>query len=91
MGIRISSQDVEKILESLIKNEITRDDAEQWAYERMLANDNKSLIYIDERDEKRIWDAVMYLLGAGLKNDPNTYFHPHEDFLIYLQTWKQRK
>ena len=49
----------------------------------MRANVERRLHFDPPEDEKRLWDAILYLLGVGLKVDEDRYLHGSEDFEAY--------
>jgi len=77
MEIRI--EDIKQILEKLLDDKMSREDASLWAYNlRQEADDNK-LIYSPEEDEKILWESILFIEGIDLQNEPNIYLHNRKD------------
>jgi hypothetical protein len=68
------------MFDALIRGTQSREGVEDWARVRMVANDARDLRFDPPNDEARIWDAIMYLLGVGLRSAPGSYLHSTEDF-----------
>lgn len=77
MEIRI--EDIKQVLEKLLDDEMSREDASLWAYYlRQEADDNK-LIYSPEKDENILWESILFIEGIDLQNEPNVYLHNKKD------------
>ncbi len=77
MEIRI--EDIKQVLEKLLDDKMSREDASLWAYNlRQEADDNK-LIYYPEKDENIIWESLLFIEGIDLQNEPNFYLHNKKD------------
>lgn len=63
----------------LITGEISREDADRWAYERMQAFDAGTLEFQPKYDEEFLWSAIQYLYGVDTKDSPDEYMHSLED------------
>ena len=81
--IKVTAEDVSEQFDALMSRRRPPEDIEAWAGERMRASDEGRLEYDPPSDEDRLWDAILYLLGVGLKTGPDTYLHSVEDFEHY--------
>ena len=86
----LTVDDIKKVFEDLIDGKITREDANQWAYNLMQARDNFDLIRLPENYSEKLRDkGIMYLLAADLKINSSEYFEEMkyiEEF--YKNEWK---
>jgi len=86
----LTVDDIKKVFEDLIDGKITREDANQWAYNLVQAGDNFDLIHLPENYfEKLHHKGIMYLLAADLKINSSEYFEEMkyiEEF--YKNEWK---
>ena len=64
----VSLEDIQEIFRNLLSGNITRDEADRWAWKRMEAYDYKTLEFLPENNEDTIWDALTYLNGIDLKH-----------------------
>lgn len=77
--MKVTISEVLQVFEGILAGNITRDEAEDWAYIRMEAEDNRELIYDPAPAEDLIWDGIGYLLGVGLLNLTGEYLHADTD------------
>ena len=84
--MKVTAADISDQFELLISGRSSREAVEHWAGLRMRAEDEGRLQYEPASDEERLWDAIKYLLGVGLRVAPNTYLHSVEDFEEYRRT-----
>ena len=73
--MQLTVEQVNQIFKSLISSEISREDSDRWAYERMKAFDLGELEFSPLNDEEKLWGAVQYLYGIDTKISPNEYMH----------------
>ena len=78
----VTSNDITERFDELIQGARSRESIEQWAIELMKAEDSRQLHYDPPADEKRIWQAVLYLTGVGLC-DGQSHLHSIENFEVY--------
>ncbi len=71
----LTISDIKEIFTRLINDEITRDTADRWAYERMQSFDANLLEFNPVSDEKLSWSAIEYLYGINTRISPNEYLH----------------
>lgn len=84
MEIRI--EHVKVVLDELIADKLTREQASAWAFSlRELADENK-LIFSPEKDEQILWESVLFIEGVDLQNEPNVYLHNNND----IRNFKER-
>jgi hypothetical protein len=80
MGIVVTAKEVSALFDALIRGTQAREALEEWARVRMAANDKSGLAFHPPNDEARLWRAITYLSGVGLRVAPGTYLHSNEDF-----------
>lgn len=86
MEIRIA--DIKQVLERLLDNKLSREDASLWAYNlRQEADDNK-LIYSPKENENILWESILFIEGIDLQNEPNLYLHNRNDIQEFLNKIK---
>ena len=81
--MKVSLLEIINILDELIEDKLSREDASDWAKKRQFAEDNGELEYEPASKEQLIWDAVLYLEGVDLKDGPSSYLHVVDDFREY--------
>lgn len=81
--MKVSLHEIANIFNSLIKGELSREDASDWARKRQDAEDVGDLEYEPESKEREIWDSILYLEGVDLKDGPDSYLHVLDDFEGY--------
>ncbi|OKA05344.1 hypothetical protein ATP06_0226625 [Amycolatopsis regifaucium] len=67
------------MLAALVKSEISREEAADWAIVRVREG---ASIYVDN---PRVWTALDRLGGADLKIGPDAYLHGQADFESWLR------
>lgn len=82
MELRI--ENVKQILEKLLNDKISREDASSWAYNIRQKVDNNKIIYYPEGNEKILWESILFIEGIDLQNEPNVYLHNSKDIQDYL-------
>ncbi len=80
MRIVITAKDVSEMFDALIRGTQSRESLEDWARTRIAANDARDLRFDPPNDEARLWRAITYLSGVGLRSAPGSYLHTTEDF-----------
>jgi hypothetical protein len=83
--MRVSAADVSAQFDALISGRRSPEDVEQWATARMVAEDAGELAFEPPAEAERLWDAILYLLGVGLRVGPGEYLHSRADFEGYRQ------
>lgn len=87
--MQLKLDEVNELFQKLINSEITREDADRWAYKRMQALDSGELEFIPAADEQKLWDAIQYLYGIDTKVSPYEYMHPVEEIReTFEEKWK---
>jgi hypothetical protein len=79
----VTAGDISEQFDALLSGERTREEVERWAEERMHAEDTGELRYEPPSEEDRLWRAIIFLLGVGLRTAPDAYLHSPEDFLAF--------
>jgi hypothetical protein len=82
--MEVSVLEIVEIFERLISNELTREEASDWATMRMKAHDSAILEFKPPSNEQVIWRAILYLQGVDLKTSPDSYLHSSEEFTDYI-------
>lgn len=86
----LTLDDIKKIFTSLIKGDMTREDADRWAYERMQAFDSNCLEFVPSSDEEMLWSAIQYLYGIDTKISPNEYMHSIDEIQsVFEEKWNR--
>tara|TARA_R110002124_G_scaffold32452_6_gene108874 strand:+ start:162 stop:428 length:267 start_codon:yes stop_codon:yes gene_type:complete len=75
----LTINDIKDKFSKLIAGQISREDADRWAYERVLAFDAGTLEFQPVCDEEFLWSAIQYLYGVDTKDAPDEYMHSLED------------
>jgi hypothetical protein len=81
--MKVRAADISEQFDLLIAGRRSREEIEMWAVARMHAEDARTLEYEPPEDEMRLWDAIKYLGGVGLKVAPDEYLYCEEDFIKY--------
>jgi hypothetical protein len=85
MGVVVTAKEVSEIFDALIRGIQSRESLEEWARIRMAANDARELRFDPPNDEARLWHAITYLSGVGLRSAPTSYLHSADDFERFRQ------
>lgn len=86
--MRLTRGDIEQVFSSLINGDITREEADRWAHERMQAFDSDSLVFEPSKDEEFLWEAIQYLYGIDSRVSPDEYMHSIEEIKeAYQEKW----
>lgn len=78
-SMKVSSRDVSDIFNRLISGQLSREDADRWAYSLIQQSDQGKVEFLPPEDEKRIWAAIMFIYGVDLKESPGIYLHSEND------------
>jgi hypothetical protein len=84
----ITIKEIKDILQRLMLDEISREEASSWAYNLRNAEDSNTLRYIPKESERIIWNAILFVEGIDLQNEPGVYLHDKNDIREYLQKVK---
>jgi hypothetical protein len=85
MGVVVTAKEVSEIFDALVRGIQSRESLEEWARVRMAANDARDLRFDPSNDEARLWRAITYLSGVGLRSAPGSYLHSTDDFERFRQ------
>ena len=88
--MNVSFNDVENKFKQVLDGELSREAANDWAYNLMQKRESEELIFLPENDRKRIWDGIKYLYGIDLLENPGEYLLSKEDILDALDDIKKR-
>ena len=86
--MKISKADVLMALQNLTEKRWSREKVSNWATIRYLA-ENSSLVFVPTEDEMHIRKALEFLVGADLKDSPDTYFHEYGEFEDFMESWSK--
>jgi hypothetical protein len=75
----LSLSDIKEKYADLIDQKISRKFADRWAYFIIKKNESREVTFIPSKDEKKIWEEVMYLYGIDLEEAPGEYLHSFEE------------
>ncbi len=81
--MKITIDEIKNILNDLIEENISREEAANWAVRRQLAFDAYDLEFEPKSEENRIWDSIIYLIGVDLLNYEGGNLHSIEDFIDF--------
>lgn len=76
----VTLSDVLDRLIEVLTGQLSRDEADRWAYVRMLARNDDKLIFSPPEAADRIWDGILFLYGIDLKLSPKAdYLHDNRE------------
>jgi hypothetical protein len=81
--MKVTFDEIKKIINNLIDESMTREQISDWALLRQKAEDREDLEYEPNKEEERIWNAIIYLQGVDLKNIDGGYLHSKQDFIQF--------
>ena len=84
-NMQLTTADVSRIFDDLLRGVMTREEAELWAEERMRLDDADRLAFTPAEAEATLRDAVHYLAGVAIRDTVSTYLHSPQDFRAYRQ------
>lgn len=83
MATIISKADITSMFDDLIMSRSSREAVAARARDLREAEDEGALVYDPPQDEHILWDAILYLEGADLKETPEDYLHDDANFIEY--------
>ena len=86
--MEVSAKEVSEQFDALIAGRRSPEEIERWALARMRAHGVGDLVFEPRTDEGRLWRAIVYLLGVGLKVESGEYLHSKEDFEVFREEIK---
>jgi len=86
--MQVSSNDVVAAFEDLLSGPRSREQLADWASHARMSDDAEGILYEPPSAASAIWDALEFLMGVDLKDDPDSYLHSQRDFEEY---WSRRK
>jgi len=89
--MRVSALDVERAFEDLLAGTRSRVEIAEWASRAMQSEDLGTLEYDPPSAEERIWEGILYLLGADLKAAPGLDLHHEGDFREFFDRWRESR
>ena len=87
--MQLTVEQINETFNDLINSEISREDADSWAYERIKAFDLGELEFSPVSDEEKLWSAIQYLYGIDTKISPTEYMHSLDEVReTFEEKWK---
>lgn len=83
----IGKKIVLKILSKVLSNEMSREEAANWARTVRECLDDKRCFYESSADEDVIWEAVIFVEGIDLMDSPTSYLHNTEDLKFFANSF----
>ncbi len=83
--VTVTLEDIKLILSELLENKITREKASAWALNLRKTGDEMNLEYSPQGEENKIWEALLFIEGIDLQDDPTSYLHNDIDIKRFLQ------
>lgn len=77
--MNITLDEVKRIFISVIRERITREDADRWAFAIIKKMEANELIYLPPGDKEKILSGIMFLYGIDIRTTPTNYLHNTED------------
>jgi len=81
--MQIYLKEISFIFDQLINERMTREETANWATDIMRAEDRGELEYYPPLEEKKIWDAILYLVGVDLMQSPSCYLLSMNDLIAF--------
>lgn len=72
-------KDVREIFDRVINGEMSRADAEHWAYDLMQMAETEGLFFRPAADRDKLWLGIVYLNGVDLQEAPGIHLMTVED------------
>ena len=63
------------ILQRVLSQEITREEASDWAYKARVGLEERRINFLPAKDERNIWDAILLVEAVDLKDSPTSYLY----------------
>ena len=82
----VTEQEIRKVVERLIKGEISREDADRWAFSCIEAFDVGGLEFLPKSKEEKIWSSIRYLHGVDTQISQGVYMHSIEDIKLEMDS-----
>lgn len=80
----VTLNDVLEVLERVVSEEMTREDADRWAFSLVQKNECEALVFSPESKRDKIWASVMFLYGIDTQEAPGEYLHSQTDLKAEL-------
>lgn len=81
--MQVGLTEIQNKFDQLIEAQLSREQIADWAKKRQEAEDSDQLEYDPPREEKKIWRAIIYLIGVDLKNIDGSYIHSMDNFIEF--------
>ena len=69
------------VLQLVLVQEISREEASEWANKVRIGLKEQRMSYFPTKDERAIWHAIILVQGIDLMDSPISYLHNTEDLL----------
>ena len=83
--MEINIAEIKQVLNKILDNTMSREEASGWAYKLRQEADNNKLKYCPIEYENILWNSILFIEGVDLQNEPNVYFHNEHDIMKFLQ------
>jgi len=84
--MKISINEIQLAFDDLILDRKSREEIASWASKLLFAADDNDLIFEPPTEEKKIWNAIKYLIGVDLLDIDGSYLHSIENFIEFKKT-----
>ena len=81
----ITINDIQDLFDDLETETKSREEIAEIAALAMKADDQGGLKIEPSSDFGRIWEALKYLSGVDLREEPDTYLHCQQDFTAFKE------
>ncbi len=82
MELRI--EHIKQVLRNLLDEKMSREDASLWAYNLRQEADNKNIVYHPKESEAILWEAILFIEGIDLQDEPSVYLHNRKDIIDFI-------
>lgn len=87
--MEITIKEIQSIFVKLINEKIDREEADRWAYKRWQLYHSNSLKFIPISKREVILNALDYLYGIDIQDNPNEYLHSLKEIKeIFKDKWE---
>lgn len=83
--MQVTSDEVQELFGRLLRDELSREEADRWAHARITAFDEDRLVFLPDSDQDRIWASIQYIYGIDLMVSPGEYLHSSQDIKSKLE------
>lgn len=81
--LEVSLNEIQEMFNDLIQEKKAREEIADWASQRQQADDEDNLEFQPQEERKKIWRALIYLMGVDLLDMDGSYLHSIENFIDF--------